>query len=71
VIGWWGIWDGKIWSGEWKFRASPPKPKVVTKKLCAWVHGLSGDTIYRFDDIYKDGDWIRQPHLDLEGEVPE
>ena len=74
----WRSWWGNAWEADWKFRARPHQPKMKKVKLLAYI-GTSILTHVREDsptDILKSYDgvgskWIRQPHLDLEGEVPE
>lgn len=67
----WGKWDRKSWNENWKFRARPRQPKVVTKKLCAWVGKNDGSLIYHFGSVALSSNWTRQPKLDLEAEFTE
>ena len=68
----WAGWTGLAWMNYMKYRARPRQPKMKKVKLLAYIHE-TGLTYHRGDAptsvIPKR--WIRQPHLDLEVEVPE
>ena len=71
----WRTWMGGAWQDDWLFQARPRQPKMKKVKLLAFL----GATVLQFvrEDsidlqIYaKNTRWIHQPHLDLEGEVPD
>lgn len=68
-------WRGKYWDTNCKFSARPAQPKMKKVKLLAFL-GAPVLQFVREDSIdlqiyAKNTRWIRQPHLDLEEEVPE
>lgn len=71
----WSSWNVATWDKFWKFRARPRQPKMKKVKLLAFLGAIVLQFV-REDSIdlqmyVKNTQWIRQPHLDLEGEVPD
>ena len=68
-VSWWKKWNGISWNAALIFRARPSQPKMKkVKYLCyADTYALT----WRAESVPMWGAWIRQPHLDLEGEIPE
>jgi hypothetical protein len=70
----WQKWEGTSWYSETPYRASPRQQKMKVQ-LQAWLGPYTLAYIREGDNalslLVKNPDWIRQPHLDLEGEVPE
>lgn len=67
----WFLWAGDYWNTSMSFRARPRQPKMKKVKLLAYLD--NNRELRRFVEwsSYSRTTWIRQPHLDLEGEFPE
>lgn len=64
-------WDGRHWNIGYLFRARPRQPKMKKVKLEAWLSKYDGLRWIAEGMTIADDKWTRQPHLDLEAEVPD
>ena len=65
----WKPWKQETWSFTYLFRARPRQPK--TKKVKYECYDINGILSWLQQGRSTMIEWIRQPHLDLEGEVPD
>ena len=65
----WYDWRGGDWSSNQMFRARPRQPKMKKVKMLCYL--VNGEYLRWITTGHAARDYVRQPHLDMEAEVPE